>query len=668
MLTGTAEKLIAALPASPTDVSSKREIKKIQQFIPVPTDYHILWADIQNYGGYPCGIVITEEALILKAPKDSVTEENKRRKQENSELKKSGVKDKSKMQAMLTVLYHIVPWEYFETSLYSLSSVSDEKSKPYYYVLKYGDGEIARFSNPSIHKFFLDYAAEEKRIANTIQQVRSSSTFSGLGTLDLDNTAFHAAYGADQSKTGHGIYAEHAGSMLDRLHGEDSKTVGQDLDENGRYLKNGPDKIVDGAAIQCKYCKTAGDSVRACFSKNSQGLFEYRYYDADGNPMAVEVAKDQYEKAVEAMRRRIENGQVPGVDDPNLASSLIRRGKLTKQQARNLAKAGTFESITYDAVTGVVTCTAICGLSALATFGIVYWKTKGDLRKASEAALRSGWEVFGASFLARMVSSQIARTGLSRSLIPVSKQITKSLDPQLVQRLVNAFRSLVGRAPIYGGAAQNSFAKALRTTAVSQAIMFAVFSVPDTYKVFAGKISTAQYTKEMTSLVASMGGYFVGSAAAGLAVAEYGRRTGEKVDKKVGGAIGFVAGAVAGTGANAAVRALGNLFHEDDAIITTRLFNATFANICIDYMLSENEIGETMDKLDEKDNRKGLRKLQGKLISSDTQHEDIESFLDPIIEDVISKRPKITAAIEHDMIVYMDEEICEAVEKGGDLA
>ena len=50
--------LIATLPTSPT-VLDKSNIGKIHRYIPVPTDYKILWADIGSFGGYPAGVVIT---------------------------------------------------------------------------------------------------------------------------------------------------------------------------------------------------------------------------------------------------------------------------------------------------------------------------------------------------------------------------------------------------------------------------------------------------------------------------------------------------------------------------------------------------------------------------------------------------------------------------------
>ena len=91
--------------------------------------------------------------------------------------------------------------------------------------------------------------------------------------------------------------------MFDRLHGEKSTVVGRD------NAKNGPDKLVDGNPIQCKFCKSPESSVGACFKKNPEtGQMEYRYYDIkSGNPMKVEVPADQYDKAVAAMKRRIKN-------------------------------------------------------------------------------------------------------------------------------------------------------------------------------------------------------------------------------------------------------------------------------------------------------------------------------------------------------------------------
>jgi hypothetical protein len=253
--------------------------------------------------------------------------------------------------------------------------------------------------------------------------------------------------------------------------------------------------------VQCKYYQTAGQSVRAAFARNKQtGNIEYKYYNTDNTPMMLEVSKDQYEPAIEAMKKRIQNGQVPGVSDPNAAYDIIKQGKLTYKQARNLAKAGTFESLTYDAVTGAVNCAFAFGITVLFTFGFTYYATR-DWKKSLQSAAVAGLTTFGMTFLGQVASTQIARTGLTNGLIPLSQEIAKSLGPKTVQSIINSFRALAGQKKIYGAAASKSFAKSLRTDAVTQTVMFVAFAVPDTYQFTRQQMSGGQYVKNMASML-----------------------------------------------------------------------------------------------------------------------------------------------------------------------
>lgn len=54
----------------------KTNVKKIHEYIPVPTDYKIRWADISSFGGYPAGIVIADRGLIVKATRTEVKHNN----------------------------------------------------------------------------------------------------------------------------------------------------------------------------------------------------------------------------------------------------------------------------------------------------------------------------------------------------------------------------------------------------------------------------------------------------------------------------------------------------------------------------------------------------------------------------------------------------------------
>ena len=336
--------LIATLPTSPT-VLDKSNIGKIHRYIPVPTDYKILWADIGSFGGYPAGVVITDRAMIVKVSREEAKNNKTQIKEEN---KKKNSKEKVKAPK---TIYQIIPWEYYSPEDYDIAALKDDKGHVRY-VLKAGKTELAQFSSKGLYIMLTAY--KKKSIE---AREAAEATFSAINTINVEGVMFSAAYGAGQTKTGLGIYAEEAGAILDKLAGEQSAVVGRD------NAKNGPDKIVDSAPIQCKYCKQAYNSVDACFKTNSQtGTKSFRYYDLNGYAMKVEVPADQYTQAIEYMKIRIKDGQVPGVSDPNAAYDIIRKGKLTYNQALNLAKAGTIESITFDAYTGAVNCVSVFGI------------------------------------------------------------------------------------------------------------------------------------------------------------------------------------------------------------------------------------------------------------------------------------------------------------------
>ncbi|MBD5401202.1 hypothetical protein HDR58_00145 [bacterium] len=608
------ENLIGELEESPTELSDKNK-KKIYEYIPIPNDFDILWADINSFGGYPSGIILTNKGIVCKAPRPSIRE-------------KKPLKNNEKVYQ---IPYQILLWEYFDPDDF----VYEKDENGSCYVVKRDGRVVTVFQDKSLICFFEKYASKLRMEEDLANSLIDGAVISELETFNMENAAFNAAYGEDQSATGHGIYAEEAGAVLDKLNGEKVTVVGRD------NAKNGPDKLVNGNPVQCKFCKNAGSSIGACFKKNpNTGQMEYRYFDIkSGKPMMVEVPADQYEKAVEAMRRRISKGQVPGVTDPNMATELVRKSKITYAQAKNLAQAGTFESLTFDTATGAINCSFAAGISSLASFGITFWRTN-DPKKARDAAIDTAINVFGPALAVNILTNQIARTGLSKALIPISNKIVEQLGTRTVQRLINARRVLLGQKKIYGNAANKSLAKALRGNAVVEGITFIVFSTPDTYRVSMGKISGAQYTKNMISSVASFIGSIAGTYGAGMAAGAVGEKIGKKVGKRAGAVIGFVAGAGGGMLAGVTVNKIFSLFKEDDCIITARLFNAVVANMSIDYFMSEEEIDELVDALD-KDSKK-IGKFQMKVRVSEHQYYDTQKFLEPYFEKVIGGRKYIS--------------------------
>ena len=161
---------------------------------------------------------------------------------------------------------------------------------------------------------------------------------------------------------GHGFAAERANHLKDVVFGKTARLVGR------KNAKNGPDRLVNGLAVQTKYHRTGAGCVAGCFEDG-----RYQYVNPDGSPMALEVPRDGYEGAVGAMERRIAAGKVLGVDDPAAARQLVRRGFVTYGQAVNITKFGTVESLAYDVVNGMKVGAVALGVSTVVSFTRAVW-------------------------------------------------------------------------------------------------------------------------------------------------------------------------------------------------------------------------------------------------------------------------------------------------------
>ena len=209
------------------------------------------------------------------------------------------------------------------------------------------------------------------------KQVNNSTVNGASAASSAQSTNSYMQYTQYRNRQGHGWAAEDANAMVDRLRGKHVDQVGKD---NSR---NGADRIVNGVEIQTKYCASARESVNAAFQDGS-----YRY-----NGMKLEVPKDQYDEAVKIMAEKIRNGQVQGVSDPAVAKDMVVKGNCTYQQAKNIAKAGTVDSIKFDMKTQAVTCGLTCGISFVVSYanGVrAGMSHKEALKQASVQAAKSG--------------------------------------------------------------------------------------------------------------------------------------------------------------------------------------------------------------------------------------------------------------------------------------
>lgn len=369
--------------------------------------------------------------------------------------------------------------------------------------------------------------------------------------------------------------------------------------------------------------------------------------------MLIEVPKDKYAEAVNEFRKKILEGKVAGVSNPNDASKYIKRGKITYNQARNLCKPGTIESLTYDTVTGAVNCSYALGITFLVTFALSYLRD-GNKKEAFGAALEAGIQVFGLSFFAHIFAQQVARTTLTHSLIPLSTYIVKSMGYSTAQTIVNAIRGMSGKSAISGATATKRLAKILRSNVVTSLITIAVFSVPDTYNILRKRLSGAQYTKNMLSLIGVLATSSGGTLATSVATTKAAAAIGTTISPGVGTAIGIAGGLVGGLAGGSAIKFVGDNIREDDSVIISRLFNAVIANLVYEYMLSESEMDVLVEKLNTI-KQKEFKNLFANVIAVDNQEEVIEKFLRHYFEEIIRTRPKLPEPKPEDFVEFFKQ-------------
>ena len=369
--------------------------------------------------------------------------------------------------------------------------------------------------------------------------------------------------------------------------------------------------------------------------------------------MLIEVPKDKYAEAVNEFRKKILEGKVAGVSNPNDASKYIKRGKITYNQARNLCKPGTIESLTYDTVTGAVNCSYALGITFLVTFALSYLRD-GNKKEAFGAALEAGIQVFGLSFFAHIFAQQVARTTLTHSLIPLSTYIVKSMGYSTAQTIVNAIRGMSGKSAISGATATKQLAKILRSNVVTSLITIAVFSVPDTYNILRKRLSGAQYTKNMLSLIGVLATSSGGTLATSVATTKAAAAIGTTISPGVGTAIGIAGGLVGGLAGGSAIKFVGDNIREDDSVIISRLFNAVIANLVYEYMLSESEMDVLVEKLNTI-KQKEFKNLFANVIAVDNQEEVIEKFLRHYFEEIIRTRPKLPEPKPEDFVEFFKQ-------------
>ena len=443
---------------------------------------------------------------------------------------------------------------------------------------------------------------------------------------------------------GHGFAAERGNNLADKIKGKNAIVVG----DNNQL--NGPDRKIVGRGgtvllIQTKYHATASSTIGDCFDET--GFF--RYVDADNHPMQIEVPKDQYEECVSIMRTKIKEGKVKGVTNPDEAENIVRKGNLSYNAAKNLAKAGTLDSIVYDAKTGVVTATVTFGISAVLNYTACRINGSGRedaIKVAAEEGLHTGVLVFGT----HVIASQLSKTALKDAFKTSSEALVKACGKNFAESLVR----VAGKNAAEAGAEMTAktltanAAKALRTEAIFAVVAIVVFTIPDAVDLFSGRISQKQFVKNFAvigvSIVASTAGAIGGGALGNLIVPGVGTIPGY-----------IIGGLMGGVGGGIAADVIADYITEDDAEEMYALIQDRFAQNCEDYLVSEEEANNIVNEFSKMLNNDLFKDMYQ--CEENKREQFVDDLLEPLFEKEVAKRPKLEDITEEDLRMQLKQEL-----------
>lgn len=392
--------------------------------------------------------------------------------------------------------------------------------------------------------------------------VMTSSAALKDGIQEITSNQINDRFGGGQ---GHGHAGEQAGNVLDRFKLKHASPLGNS------HEKNGADRIVNGRLIQTKYCATAGKSIGQCFENGHA-----KYIASNGNMMQIEVPRDQYNKAVELMSRRINRGEVPNESNPDNAYKYVKKGALTYEQS-NIATKSIFErnstiqvrdssgKVVRDSNGNVVTRTVTFQEKLLWSAGLDF--ATGVSIAIPTAAVSSVW-IYCTNRWRGINNSDALKNSLKAFVKPIFfTGFTYMLSAQFAR---SPLGSSIARS-LYGEIGKKSTNAILKGSMVT--ITAAMTVGPDLIRALRGRISWGQLVKNTVITGAGM--------AAGMALGSFVPVVGTIAGGAVGG---FVAKCVA------------DHIREDDAVQMIQIAKEEFIDTILMSGLTKEEFEDSLNK------------------------------------------------------------------------
>lgn len=416
---------------------------------------------------------------------------------------------------------------------------------------------------------------------------------------------------------GGGYAAELYNDTVDRAKaiftGDKVEYLGQQKDANGRIIKGGADRRVNGVNIQTKYYKTAKDSISAAFEDGHA-----KYLNDDGSMMMIEVPRDQYKDACIEMEKRIENGEVPGAE-PGDSSKYVKKGDASYDQAQNITESGAIEGIEFDALNGVVCSVPTATVSSIIVFASCVWNGMD-----SEEAIQESLSTFGYIFLKQGIIQSLFIDQLKRKKIdinPISALTKKGSEIIVDNHLYELINGLVEKIK-KSDMASSSVGKILKIDEITPeeliggAMMIATQFGPDICRALVGRISPQQLFKNTCVTAAGIAGAGIGAKF---------------------GVVGSIVGGMIGTAV--AKKTLDN-FIEDDAKEMYQILKEEFLDVVMIAGLNQKEFEYVISTIF--DNKKLPKMLRDMYQYGDARKYARENIVSETVVYVYSQRTRIT--------------------------
>jgi len=380
------------------------------------------------------------------------------------------------------------------------------------------------------------------------------------------NTQWEKYRCGKDGSTGHGFAAEDANAYQDMFNGCVVDLTGRD------NSKAGADRICNSEAIQTKYYKTAEGSVNAAF--DADGMFMY-------GGQILEVPKEQYDLSIELMRQKIADGKVPNVTNPDDASKIVRRGCVTYQQAKNIAKAGNIDSLVFDVKTQSVTALSSLGISFAINAGLMllFSREKNfSVNEVFQLAFLSGLQNGTITMASGVLTTQVLKTQFGRNLAAYVQWGTKNgidfvYKSEAGKDIIHQLSASIFNKGVYGAASKNAAVKFLRTNAIANLAVWIVSSGPDTWYLINKEMSGPQFIQNLIVRGTGLAGGVLGTVLGAYL-----------------GPMGMIGGALAGGAVfDWSAKKIASTIRKDDSEKMYMLIKVALTQLSNDYMIQTTE-------------------------------------------------------------------------------